>query len=414
MRGQLPKRVVITGAGTVSALGHDWPSVRRALQQQTNAMRYMPEWDIYPDLATRVAAPVDDFELPGQYKARERRALGRVAQMAVVATEKALADAGLTGNPIITSGKTGVAYGSATGSTAAALEFFSLLRDHSMDLINTTTYTRMMSHTATVNIGVTFGTRGRVYTTTSACTAGSQAVGFAFEAIQNGLQEVMIAGGAEELCPTQAAVFDTILAASRKFNDNPKAAPRPFDRDRDGLALGEGATSLILESLDHAEARGAAILAEVVGFATNSDGVHLVRPQQDTMEAVMQLCLDSAQVTADEIGYVSAHATATGGGDVSESKATYSVLGRKPISSLKSYTGHSLGGCAAFELWTAIQMMNEGWFAPTLNLDNLDPECADLDYIVGECRAIDTTTIMSNNFAFGGINTSLIVKKFNH
>lgn len=405
-------RVVITGAGTVSALGHDWPQIKQRIQAQKNAMRYMHEWDKYTDLATRVAAPVDDFELPAHYRARERRALGRVSQMAVVATERALQAANLEQDPIIREGRTGIAYGSATGSTAAALEFFGLLKGQNMDLINTTTYTRMMSHTAAVNIGVTFGVQGRIYTTTSACTAGSQGIGYAYEAIQSGRQDIMIAGGAEELCPTQAAVFDTILAATRQYNDAPDTTPRPFDLSRDGLALGEGATTLILESLDHARGRGAEILGEIIGYATNSDGVHLVRPQQKTMERVMQMCLDDAQIDAQQVGYVSAHATATGGGDVAESHATYNVLGYKPISSLKSYTGHSLGGCASFELWTALMMMNEGWFNPTLNLTDLDPNCAELDYLIGQCRPIDTDVFMTNNFAFGGINTSLLVRRY--
>ena len=407
------KRVVITGAGTVSSLGHDWSSVFERLKAGKNAVRYMNEWDIYTDMTTRVAAPVDDFKLPPNYKARQRRALGRVAQMAVVATEKALDSCGLLGDPVITSGQTGVAYGSATGSTAAALEFFSLLKEHSMGEINTTTYTRMMAHTATVNIGVLFGTKGRVYTTTSACTAGSQGVGYAYEAIKAGQQDVMIAGGAEELCPTQAAVFDTIVSASRNFNGQPEATPRPFDTQRDGLVLGEGATTLILESLEHAQARGAPIIAEVIGYATNSDGSHLVRPEPSTMEAVMRQCLRSANVAPEDVGYISAHATATTHGDIFESRATHAIFGHKPVSSLKSYTGHSLGACASFELWATIMMMHENWFAPTLNLDELEPECADLDYIRGSGREISTDIVMSNNFAFGGINTSLLVKRFN-
>lgn len=405
-------RVVITGYGTVSALGSDWDSIKSRLQAGTNAVRHMHEWEVYPDLQNLIAAPIDDFTLPAHFRARERRSLGRVAQMAIVATEDALKRAGLSDDPVITSGRTGVAFGSATGSTAAALEFFTLLERYSMEQINTTTYTRMMSHTAAVNIGVRFGTRGRVYTTSSACTAGSQGIGYAFEAIQNGQQDVMIAGGAEELCPTQAAVFDTILAASRGYNQTPAQSPKPFDVDRDGLALGEGATTLILESLDHARARGAHILGEVIGFATNADGAHLVRPKQDTQEAVIRLCLESAGIRAEEVGYVSAHATATRNGDVIESLATASQLGRVPISSIKSYTGHSLGACASFEFLTAIMMMNEGWFAPTLNLNRVDPDCADLDYIVGGCRNIDTDVIMSNNFAFGGINTSLLARRY--
>jgi len=194
----------------------------------------MPEWDIYPELKTRLAAPVDNFELPNHFRARQKRSMGRVAQMAVLATENALNDAGLLNDPILSSGDVGVSFGSATGSSDAALEFFGLLENQSMSRINTTTYLRMMSHTAAVNLGVVFGTQGRM-------------IGFAFEAIRSGQQQVMLAGGAEELCPTQAAVFDTILAASTS-NQSPDKYPRPFDEARDGLVLGEGATTLILEN----------------------------------------------------------------------------------------------------------------------------------------------------------------------
>ena len=406
------RRVVITGAGNVSALGSDWSSVRESFLKKQNAVRYMHEWDQYPDLKTRLAAPIDDFELPPTYRAKQKRSMGRVGQMAVLATQYALEDAGLINDDVLQSGRTGVAYGSATGSSDAALEFFGLLEDQSMSRINTTTYIRMMSHTAAVNIGVIFGTQGRMYTTSSACTAGSQGIGYAYEAIRSGQQDVMIAGGAEELCPTQAAVFDTILAASLG-NEAPKSSPRPFDKDRDGLVLGEGATTLILEDYERAKKRGATILAEIIGFGTNTDGGHMIRPRQATMETVMRLSLEDAGLGEDKIDYVSAHGTATEHGDIYESHATFNVLGKKPISSLKSYTGHSLGACGAFELWSSINMMHEGWFAPTLNLDNIEPECADLDYIRGDIQQIDANIVMSNNFAFGGINTSLIVTKNN-
>lgn len=338
--------------------------------------------------------------------------MGRVAQMAVRATELALEAANLDGHPIIKSGKTGIAYGSATGSSAAAVEFFSLLENQSMERINPTTYLRMMSHTAAVNLEVFFGTTGRIYTTSSACTAGSQGIGYAYEAIRSGAQTVMLAGGAEELCPTQAAVFDTILAACVD-NDNPERVPAPFDTARDGLVLGEGACTLILESLDHALARDASIVAEVIGFGTNSDGAHLVRPQIDTMKQVMQLAIADAGISSDLIGYVSAHATATAHGDIAESQATLQVLGPQvPVSSLKSYMGHSLGACGAFEAWTTIMMMNEGWFVPTLNLQSVDPACGELDFIRTDIRHMNTDVVMSNNFAFGGINSSLIFQRF--
>ena len=404
-----PQRVVITGAGNISPLGGDWSEVRESLLAQKNAVRYMTEWDKYPDLRTRLGAPVEDFELPSHYRAKQKRSMGRVAQMAVLATEKALEQSGLLGDPIVQSGDLGVSYGSATGSSAAGMEFFKLLAGESMEDVTTTTYIRMMAHTAAVNIGVYFGTQGRMYTTSSACTAGSQGVGFAYEAIRAGQQTAMIAGGAEELCVTQAAVFDTIFAASLK-NDAPETAPSPFNVNRDGLVLGEGATTLILESYDHAKARGADILAEVIGYGTNTDGGHIVRPRQATMQRVMELAVEDSGISTDEIGYVSAHATATEHGDIFESHATYDVVGKKPINSLKSYTGHGLGACGAFELWAGIKMMDEGWFAPTLNLDDIDERCADLDYLRGEPREINTDVLMSNNFAFGGINTSLIVR----
>ena len=404
-----PQRVVITGAGNISPLGDSWDEVKASFLSNKNAVRYMHEWDQYSDLRTRLAAPVENFELPKHYRARQKRSMGRVSQMAVLATERALEQAGLLDDPIIQSGDMGVSYGSAGGSSKAGMEFFKLLSGHSIEDVTTTTYIRMMSHTAAVNIGVYFGTQGRMYTTSSACTAGSQGVGYAYEAIRAGTQTAMIAGGAEELCVAQAAVFDTIFAASLK-NDAPETSPSPFDSKRDGLVLGEGATTLILESYDYAKARGANILAEVIGYGTNTDGGHIVRPKQATMQRVMELAMEDSGISSDEIGFVSAHATATDQGDVFESHATYDVVGKKPINSIKSYTGHGLGACGSFELWSCINMMNEGWFAPTLNLTELDERCADLDYVKDEPREIDTKVFMTNNFAFGGINTSLIIR----
>jgi len=404
-----PQRVVITGAGNISPLGDSWDEVKTSFLSQKSAVRYMHEWDQYPDLRTRLGAPVENFELPKHYRAKQKRSMGRVAQMAVLATERALEQAGLLGDPIVQSGDMGVSYGSATGSSKAGMEFFKLLSGQSIEDVTTTTYIRQMSHTAAVNIGVYFGTQGRMYTTSSACTAGSQGVGYAYEAIRAGVQTAMIAGGAEELCVTQAAVFDTIFAASLK-NEAPETSPSPFDTKRDGLVLGEGATTLILESYDHAKARGATILAEVIGYGTNTDGGHIVRPRQATMQRVMELAMEDSGINVDEIGFVSAHATATDQGDVFESHATYDVVGKKPINSIKSYTGHGLGACGSFELWSCINMMDEGWFAPTLNLDQVDERCADLDYVKDAPREINTDVFMSNNFAFGGINTSLIIR----
>jgi len=236
------------------------------------------------------------------------------------------------------------------------------------------------------------------------------AIGQAYEAIKYGKQQVMIAGGAEELSAAGAAVFDVLFATSN-MNDQPEKTPRPFDAKRDGLVIGEGAGCLILEEYEHAKARGAHIYAELIGYGSNTDGQHVTRPDADMMGRCMELALKDASLQASDIGYVNAHGTSTDQGDVAESQATAKILGRKPISSLKSYFGHTLGACGAIEAWLSIEMMNRNCFIPTLNLDEIDPLCGDLDYIVQQPQALNADIIMSNNFAFGGINTSLIFKR---
>ncbi|RYZ80782.1 MAG: beta-ketoacyl-ACP synthase, partial [Moraxellaceae bacterium] len=276
--------------------------------------------------------------------------------------------------------------------------------------INATTYIRMMSHTSAVNMTVYFGLKGLTLPTSSACTSGSMAIGQAYEAIKYGKQTVMIAGGAEELSAAGAAVFDVLLATSG-MNDQPEKSPRPFDANRDGLVIGEGAGCLILEEYEHAKQRGAKIYAEILGYASNTDGQHVTKPDSERMGRCMQMALKDAKLEASQIDYVNAHGTSTDQGDIAESQATARILGHKPISSLKSYFGHTLGACGAIEAWLGIEMMQRGQLIPTLNLDKIDPQCGDLDYITQQVRASDTNIMMSNNFAFGGINTSLIFKR---
>jgi len=406
------KRVVVTGFGALSPLGHDWPTVLASLRSGRNAVQVMEPWAQYDGLNTRLGAPALPFELPANYNRKSTRSMGRVALMATRASELALADAGLLGNPLVTSGRMGVSYGSSAGTPAAIGDFGRMMQDKSTEGINANTYIKMMSHTAAVNIGVFFGLTGRIITTSSACTSGSQGIGYAFEAIQSGRQVAMLAGGSEELDATEAAVFDTLFATSVR-NDAPALTPRPFDARRDGLVLGEGACTLVLEELEHALARGARIHAELLGWGTNSDGTHVTHPNAATMAQAMRLALVDARLTPESIGYVNAHGTATEQGDMAESQATSEVLGpHAPISSLKSYMGHTLGACGALEAWMTIEMMREGWFAPTLNLEEVDPRCGALDYITGAGRVIETDVVMSNNFAFGGINTSLIFRRW--
>ncbi|HHC6513284.1 TPA: beta-ketoacyl-ACP synthase [Vibrio parahaemolyticus] len=404
------RRVVVTGMSGVTAFGNDWQSVEPQLRDCQNATQYMPSYEQYDGLNTKLAAPILDFELPKHYKRKQVRGMGRVSKLATVATENALSQAGLIGNDVLTNGQTGIAYGSSTGSTDAIGAFGVMLNEKTTKAITATTYVQMMPHTTAVNVGLFFGLKGRVIPTSSACTSGSQAIGYAYEAIKHGYQTVMVAGGAEELCPTESAVFDTLFATSLK-NEDPKSTPRPYDSDRDGLVIGEGAGTLVLEEYEHAVARGAKIYAEIIGFASNCDAAHVTQPQMETMQICMEMAMQNAGITAEKIDYVSAHGTATDRGDIAESNATANALGKVPISSLKSYFGHTLGACGAIEAWLGLEMMLTGWFNPTLNLENLDEQCGDLDYIAGQGRELDVKYLMSNNFAFGGINTSIIFKK---
>jgi 3-oxoacyl-[acyl-carrier-protein] synthase II len=405
------RRVVVTGMAAFTPIGSDWSTVEANLRARRSGIRHMDDWSVYDGLHTRLGAPVPDFERPAHYTRKVVRSMGRVALLATRASELALDDAGLLGDPLLKSGKVGVAYGSSSGTPDAIQDFGNMMSAHSTSGINANTYIKMMAHTAPVNIGIYFGLRGRVLTTSSACTSGSHGIGFAYEAVRAGQQVAMVAGGAEELSATEAAVFDTLFATSTR-NDAPDTTPRPFDIDRDGLVVGEGAATLVVEDYEHARARGARIHAEIVGFGTNSDGAHITQPNEQTMAAAMTLALEDQGLAAEQIGYVSAHGTATDLGDVAESRATHAVFGRIPISALKSYTGHTLGACGAIEAWATIEMLRRGWYHPTINLDRVDPDCADLDYITGDGRGIDCTYAMSNNFAFGGINSSLIFRRF--
>ena len=401
----------MTGVGGISPLGRNWPDIQARLASYRNAVRYMPEWERYPDLNTRLGAPVTDFETPAHWTRKQLRSLGRVSRLCVAAAEDALSDAGLLDDPSIRDGRMGVACGSSTGSTADVSDMAKLLINGASPCFNANTYVRMMPHTTAANIAIFFGLTGRVIPTSCACASGSQGIGYAYESIKYGMIDMMLAGGGEELCPSEAYVFDSLYATSLK-NDRPEASPSPYDSGRDGLVIGEGAGILVLESLEHARARGARIYAEVAGYASNCDGSHVTRPEQATMHACMQAALRDAGIAPSAVGYVNGHGTATEHGDIAETLATEALFGdAMPISSLKSYMGHTLGACGALESWFSIEMMRQQWFAPTLNLVDVDPRCGQLDYIRGEARHIDTEYVVNNNFAFGGLNTSLVFRR---
>ena len=405
------KRVVVTGMALASPLGSGVNSAYSRLMQLKNCIEYEPDFEVYQNLNAKICSKVHDFIVPQHFNRKVTRTMGRVALMSTVVTEQALEDAGLSGNEIISSENTGVSYGSSSGSLESIIDFYTMEVEKKVKGINSGSYIKMMPQTTSVNISLYFKTKGRLIPSSTACTSGSMSIGYAYETIKNGYETVMIAGGAEELHPTQIAVFDTLYATSLN-NSHPELTPRPFDRDRDGLVIGEGAATLILEEYEHARKRNAKIYAEVIGFGTTTDGTHITNPNYNTMANALNRALKDAQINPEKIGYVNAHGTATHNGDIAESIATYDVFKREvPISSIKSYTGHTLGACGAIEAVLSIKMMNSGWFCPTINLENVDEDCAKLDYIMKDGREIDTDIVMSNNFAFGGINTSLIFKK---
>lgn len=405
-------RVVVSGIGGISAFGRDWASIQTAFKQGRNAVQNMGWQGQYPDLEAQLGAPIEGYAPPAHWTRKQLRSMGRVSYLCVDAAEQALADAGLLGDERIKDGRMGVACGSSTGSTADIRDIGELLLTGRSAHFSANTYVRMMPHTTAANVGIFFGLTGRIIPTSSACSSGSQGIGYAYEAIKYGMIEMMLAGGGEEFCPSEVYVFDSLYAASRR-NNEPAKTPRPYDAGRDGLVIGEGAGILVLESLVHAQARGAKIYAEIVGYGANSDGSHVTRPQKATMQRCMALALEDAGLEPAQIGYVNGHGTATEQGDIAETQATEALFGsRMPISSQKSYLGHTLGACGALESWFSIEMMNSGWFAPTLNLDNIDPLCGDVDYIREQGREIHTDYVVNNNFAFGGVNTSLVFKRW--
>ncbi|AKN25562.1 Beta-ketoacyl-acyl-carrier-protein synthase I [Stutzerimonas stutzeri] len=406
------RRVVVTGMAGITSLGSDWTSIEANFSANRSGIRRMAEWDRFTELNTRLAGPVDDFSVPPHWTRKQLRSMGRVSRLSVLAAERALADAGLLEDASIRDGRMGVACGSSTGSTEEIKAFGNMLLNSVADGLNANSYIRMMPHTTAANISIFFGLTGRVIPTSSACTSGSQGIGYAYEAIKFGRLPLMLAGGAEELCATEAMVFDALYATSLR-NDAPHTSPRPYDSGRDGLVIGEGAGMLVLEELEHALARGATIHAELVGFGSNADGQHATKPEQLTMRRAMELALEDAGLAPAAIGYVNGHGTATEQGDIAETQATQALFGSgMPISSQKSFLGHTLGACGALESWFSIEMMNRDRYIHTLNLDEVDPRCGDLDYLRGAPRTMQHEYVMNNNFAFGGINTSLIFRRW--
>ncbi|OEU52271.1 MAG: 3-oxoacyl-ACP synthase [Desulfobacterales bacterium S3730MH5] len=409
----MERRVVVTGCSAITPIGRTKEEIIRHLVDGTSGVKQLRDDGLLSDHIHSGVFGTVDYPIEYDFKRMYRKTMGPVAFYACQVAKEILEGAGLS-DDFITSGRLGVSFGSTHGSPSVQRgiyrSFFSNSKSE-FSSIGAVDYLKSMVHTTAVNITKMFGITGRVISSSTACTTSSQSIGLGYEMVKYGMQDAMLCGGADEYDTTTVAVFDNLLACSTAFNDAPHLTPRPFDVRRDGLVVGEGAGAVLLEEYEFAKRRGANILCEVTGFSCNNSGGDLIFPNVDAITRTIRLGLQDAKISADEVDLVSAHATATKMGDVVEAQAIYNVYGNSPlITGLKSYMGHTMGSCGAIELIIALYMMEEGFVAPTLNLDKIDERCAMIRHATGiaEC---DIRIAAIQNFAFGGVNTSIIIKK---
>lgn len=406
------RRVVITGCAAITPIGDTKAEMVRHLTEGRSGVSAMRSDNLLTDHIHSGVFGSVDYPIEYNFKRRHRKTMGPVAYYACRTAAKALEKSGLD-NDFITSGRMGVAFGSTHGSPTVQRDIYRTFfgdTDAKLTSIGAVDYLKSMVHTTAVNITKMFNITGRVISSSTACTTSSQSIGYGYEAVKFGLQDAMLCGGADEYDTTTVAVFDNLLACSTDFNDTPHLTPRPFDVRRDGLVVGEGSGTLILEEYEHAKKRGADILGEIIGFACNNNGGDLILPNIDGIVRTIQLGLESARINSDQVDFVSAHATATKMGDVIEAQAIGKTYGDGPlVTGLKSYMGHTMGSCGVIEMILTLYMMQAGFVAPTLNLEEVDERCR----MIRHTRRLTETPIKTaaiQNFAFGGVNTSLIVK----
>jgi 3-oxoacyl-[acyl-carrier-protein] synthase II len=404
------KRVVITGIGVVSPFGNGLPALMKGIEEGRSAVRRMEGWDQYIGLQSLVGATVDirdEKKIPRQ----KRRSMGRMSIFAAQAADEAIADAGisLSGEDLW---RVGCVIGSTMGSAKSINDAFeTMLPNKDLSRLNSTMFFQCMSHTAAVNVAQYLGLNGTIMAPAAACASALHAIGTGYDLIRLGRQDVLLCGGAEELHPTVTGSFDILFATSTKYNDAPQKTPRPFDKDRDGLVCGEGSGLLVIEDYERAIKRNAKIYAEIIGYSTTANGLHVSQSNRESMVVCMQQALLDARVKAEEVDYINAHATATLQGDQEEAEAIGQVFGPSiPVSSLKGYIGHTLGASGAIELAASLSMMERGVVYPTLNLDTISSECQGIQHVMQPLKK-QIRTVLKNGFAFGGINAALVCRK---
>lgn len=401
------RRVVITGAGIASCIGNDEASVVASLREGRSGIRAMP---VFADMGLRSqVAGWPDVNLDARIDRKLRRFMGDAAAYAYISLQDAIAQAGLT--PVqVSNPRTGLIMGSGGASPANQIEAADILRSKGIRRVGPYQVTRCMGSTVSANLATAFAIKGINYSITSACSTSAHCIGAAAQQIAWGMQDVMFAGGGEELSWGLATLFDAMGAMSSARNDAPATASRPYDAGRDGFVIAGGGGALVLESLEHAQARGAAILGEIVGFGLSSDGEDMVAPSGDGAIACMQQAIADVQGPID---YINTHGTSTPVGDVPELRAMREVFGDAvpPFSSTKSLTGHSQGATGVQEAIYCLYMLRHGFIAGNINVQQPDPAVGNLPLVTASRRA-ELRQVLSNSFGFGGTNASLVLRRW--
>jgi 3-oxoacyl-[acyl-carrier-protein] synthase II len=409
------RRVVVTGLGCISPLGNDVTSMWGNILAGKSGVGMITHYDT-SQFKTKIAAQVNDFDAVELFGKVEARRMDRFSQFAVAAAQQALADSGLNVDDNIRD-RTGVVIGTGIGGLGTLFEQIKVYYDRGPSRVSPFTVPMMLPDTACGMIAIFLGLRGPNMAVVTACATGTNSIGEAAEVIRRGQADVMLAGGSEAVIVPIAMASLGVMGALSTRNDEPERASRPFDRDRDGFVMGEGAAVLVLEALEFAEQRGANILAEVSGYGSTNDAYHISAPAENGAGAArcMLMALENAGIGVGDIDYINAHGTSTPLNDKSETAAIKTVFGERayqvPISSTKSMTGHLLGASGALEALICVKAMEDGMMPPTINYETPDPIC-DLDYIPNQARAATLRQVMSNSFGFGGHNASIILSRF--
>lgn len=403
------RRAVITGMGIVSCLGNDRASVTEALRQGRSGIRFKPDYE-EAGLRSQIAGTVD-LDLQELVPRKMLRFMGDAAAYSYVAMERAMQDAGLSADEV-SNPRIGLIAGSGGASTANVVTAAETLRDRGVRKIGPYGVTRTMGSTVSACLATPFRIKGINYSITSACATSAHCIGNAVEQIQLNKQDVVFAGGGEEEHWSLSMLFDGMGALSTKYNDTPERASRTYDANRDGFVIAGGGGMVVVEELEHARARGANIIAEIVGYGATSDGHDMVAPSGDGASRCMQQALEGVDTTID---YINTHGTSTPVGDITELEAIRRVFGDDvpPLASTKSMTGHSLGAAGVQEAIYSLLMMEGGFIAPSINVEERDPASEGFPIVTERRDNVQLDTVLSNSFGFGGTNAALTLRRFN-